>query len=94
MIYYIVVNEWNYPTESGRDIIGDFDTIEEAEKVAYSQCSQEMENFAVVNHNEFYEQGSGKIVGEDGECRGYILNSSPHEELNMTFQSIIIKREL
>ena len=23
MEYYIVINEWNYPTESGREFIGD-----------------------------------------------------------------------
>ena len=25
MKYYIVVNEWKYPTETGREIVGDFD---------------------------------------------------------------------
>ena len=32
MIYYLVLNEWNYPFESGREILGDFDTLEEAEQ--------------------------------------------------------------
>ena len=31
MKYYIIITEWNYPTESGRDIIDTtFDTRQEA----------------------------------------------------------------
>jgi hypothetical protein len=32
--YYIVVTEWLYPTESGRDLCGDYDTYEQAMEVA------------------------------------------------------------
>jgi hypothetical protein len=32
--YYVVVTEWLYPTESGRDLCGDYDTYEQALEVA------------------------------------------------------------
>jgi hypothetical protein len=95
MTYYIVVNEWNYPTESGRDIIGDFDTIEEAEQVASQQVEEERDNFLLVNKGEIYEAACGRMI-EDflGPTTCYCLHSSPHEEEDMWFQSIIIKREI
>ena len=92
MEYYILVNEWNYPTESGRDIIGDFDTREEAAQEAESQYKAEYDNFLDVNHGEIYQMACGKDVNHLGETIGYSLHSSSIEEEDFFFQSVIIKR--
>lgn len=94
MKYYIVVNEWLYPTESGRDIIGDFDTLEEAEQVAAQQVEEERDNFLLVNNGEIYEQACGKVVDENFNTIGYELMSSQYEEECMFFRSMIIEREV
>ena len=43
--YYIVVTEWLYPTESGREVFNDFDDYDEALETAYSLVKDEIENF-------------------------------------------------
>lgn len=43
--YYIVSEEWLYPTESGRDLVDDFDTYEDALLAAKKKCEEEMYNF-------------------------------------------------
>lgn len=43
--YYIVSEEWLYPTESGRDLVGDFDTYEDALLAAKQKCEEEVYNF-------------------------------------------------
>ena len=45
-LYFMVVSEWNYPTESGRDFECDFDTLEEAKNRAKELCLSERSNFA------------------------------------------------
>lgn len=94
MKYYIVVNEWNYPTESGREIIGDYDTLEEAKAVAKEQYNNELANFLEVNKGAIYENACGEIVDQHLNFMGFILCSSQYETENMTFQSIIIEREI
>ena len=49
MKYYIIVTEWDYPTESGRDIIDDFNTIEMARRVAKEEVDKECNNFLERN---------------------------------------------
>ena len=91
MEYYIVMNEWNYPTTSGRDIVGDYDTCEEAEAVAESEYNEEFSNFLDnVNHN-IDNESSGRMFGEDGDCNGYALRSTQKE---LFFRSVIIRREV
>lgn len=85
MIYYIVINEWNYPTESGRTLIGDYDTLEEAEEVSKNEYEKEYNNFQEVNKGEIYSEACGKT------SEGYMLNSSKYEEENMYFISRIIE---
>ena len=92
MEYYIVVNEWNYPTESGRELIGDFDTREAASKEAECQYKAEYDNFLDVTHGEIYQMACGKDVNHLGETIGYSLHSSSIEEEDFFFQSVIIKR--
>lgn len=85
MKYYIVINEWNYPTEFGRTLRGDYDTLEEAEEVSKNEYEREYNNFLEVNKGEIYSEACGKT------CEGYMLNSSKHEEENMYFISRIIE---
>ena len=46
--YYIVVAEWHYPTESGRDVIADLDTKDEALVSCFELCDDELDNYAQV----------------------------------------------
>lgn len=46
--YYIVVTEWNYPTDSGRDVIGDFDSMDEALVRCFELCDDELDNFGLA----------------------------------------------
>lgn len=89
MKYFIVVDEWNYPTSSGREVIGDYDTLEEAKSVANFEYDNEYSNFIEVN-GETYEEACGEVVGENGESTGFIINSSKNETENMWFYSRII----
>lgn len=93
MEYYIVINEWNYPTESGREFIDDFDTIQEAETCAESECDKELDNF-IEACGDYYREGSGRTVNEYLDCIGYELNSSSDENNNYFFRSAIIMREV
>ena len=45
MKYFVVVEEWNYPCESGRNIVDDFDTYDEALAKSMDMCENEMDNF-------------------------------------------------
>lgn len=86
------MNEWNYPTESGRSIVGDFDDIQDAEYHAKDGCEKEYDNFLENTNREYYREGSGRNVDAYMDCIGYDLNSSSHEEWNFFFRSVIIKR--
>lgn len=44
--YYICMEEWLYPTESGRDFVEEYDTYEEALAKAKECCDSELYNFA------------------------------------------------
>lgn len=46
--YFIVVTEWNYPVESGRDVDTDYDTKEEAVERCKELCEQELPTFSQV----------------------------------------------
>ena len=46
--YYIVVAEWLYPTESGRDVITDFDTKDEALVRCFELCDEELDNYGLA----------------------------------------------
>ena len=106
MIYYLVLNEWNYPFESGREFLGDFDTLEEAEQTCKEQYESEIDTFLEATNGEIYEPACGRLVGDTEdhfpncnfkfeshtECIGYALHSSPDESEDFFFRSIIIKR--
>ena len=93
-IYYIVVNEWNYENNSGREIIGDFDTLDEAERVAEFQYNEEYENFLQNTKGEIYNEACGKVVDSHMNCIGYQLVMSKDENINIHFTSIIIERDI
>ena len=90
MKYYIVFNEWNYPTESGREYVGDYDTREEAETVVTTQGMDEWDNLLKVN-NDIYREASGLYHNNDGTVAGYMIHSSQYEEEDMYFRSYIIE---
>ena len=46
--YYIVVAEWLYPTESGRDVITDFDIKDEALVRCFELCEDELDNYGLA----------------------------------------------
>lgn len=68
--YYIVVEEWNYPCESGRNIVDDFDTYEDALKKCMDMCENEMDNFC---HNIGGDCLNPEELG--GNDKGVILTS-------------------
>lgn len=86
MEYFIVINEWNYPVESGREIVEDFDDIESAIYQTKSECAIELETFEKVcnGHCKF-----GKMVDNYGNTIGFILRKD-----DFFFRSVIIKREI
>ena len=90
MEYYIVVNEWNYPTESGRVIIGDVDDALEAEAIAKEEYEKEYNNFLDNVSGDIWNEGCGRLVNEYMDCVGYTLRSTDGE---LFFRSTIIKRE-
>ena len=92
--YYIVMNEWKYPTNSGRTYIGDYDTEEEAMYHAQEECEGEYDNFLNITNGEYYEKGSGPIYNAYVECEGYAMHSSKDKDNDYYFRSIIIKREI
>ena len=93
MKFYIVFNEWNYPTESGRDYVGDFDTREEAAQAAEAEFEKEWDNFQDVTHG-LYREACGVFNNEQGEIEGYALHSSQWEQEDFVFRSVIIEREI
>ena len=91
MKYFIVTQEWLYPTESGRDLVGDFDTLEEALEVAKELYEEERDNFLKVNKT-ICNMLSGPIMEDEG-IRGYILNST-YKPTNSFFRTVVIEREV
>ena len=68
--YYVLVEEWLYPTESGRDFVEDCDTIEEAVEIATEKCVEEVYNFA---HNCKCDPTTPSTVEEGGKAVGVII---------------------
>ena len=68
--YYIVVEEWLYPTEGGRDYIEDYDTFVEARAKALELVKSELHNFASATG---CEPSAPDEVQEDGRTAGIII---------------------
>lgn len=68
--YFILVEEWNYPTESGREPIDvTFDENEKEDAIAYAHMKvcDEVDNFGKVTnmdigHTDMFDDNSGYIV--------------------------------
>lgn len=72
--YYIVSEEWLYPTESGREIAGDFDTYEEALRQAREMCKDEMFNFADATGCD--PSNPEAFISRDGTQQGVMIADS------------------
>ena len=68
--YFIVVTEWNYPVESGRDVDSDYDTKEDALERCQELCKEEYSNFL-------------KVCGEAHEPRLYYNDNDVIEGVNI-----------
>lgn len=69
--YYLVVEEWNYPTESGRNILDDFDTESDAMDCALKSANFEKQNF--VDNCGDARNIEEMIQLYDNEYPGYII---------------------
>ena len=89
MKYYIIITEWNYPTESGRDIIDTtFDTRQEAEEEARIRLMYEDDNY--YNIMGFSACFTSHI--EDGVIK-YVALTPPLEDCNFYFLIRIVEIE-
>ena len=86
MEYFIVINEWSYPVESGREIVEDFDNIEPAIYQAKSECAIELETFEKVCNGHCEVR---RMVDNYGNTTGFILRKD-----DFFFRSVIVKREI
>lgn len=70
--YYILVEEWNYPTENGREPVGiTFDDKDEALKYARFMCEKEDENYCEATGCDSLP--AGHCVDDENGKEGYIL---------------------
>lgn len=83
--YYIVVTEWLYPTESGRDLYDDYDTYEEALEVARQIVEDERrDNWSEATNTDPY------TIDFSRDSNGYIITAKNGLE-EWWFQAKIIK---
>ena len=68
--YYVVVIEWNYPTETGRDIVADFDSRDEAMAKAFETARDELDNFKQVAGDALSPE---ECEGSNGDVGGVII---------------------
>ena len=104
-MYYIVFTEWNYPTESGRELIDTYDSLIEAEESVKRVGEQEYNNFLDVNKNSLYKEASGFYytfgtvytldpnIHKKIQVGEYALHSSQYEDEDMWFRVRIIPVE-
>ena len=69
--YYIVAEEWLYPTERGRDLVDDFDTYEDALARARELCKDEMFNFAQATRCD--PSNPTAFISPDGSRQGVMI---------------------
>lgn len=94
MKYYIVVNEWNYPDDTGWEIIGSFEHLDVAIKETEYQYKAEYDNFLEATDGKIYKDACGSCADYLGKIVGYSLHSSKDELYDHFFRSIIIEREI
>ena len=64
--YYIVVTEWLYPNESGREVITDFDTKDEALVKCFELCDDELDNYSQVCGDYLTPEQYKDVEGNEG----------------------------
>lgn len=69
--YYILMEEWLYPTESGREYVCDYDNIEDAIRYARKACMAENYNFAHACGCD--PSSPDETVNKDGNTIGVII---------------------
>lgn len=69
--YYILVTEWKYPTETGREIIGDFDSRDEALVRGFELCDDECDNFTQATGCDYL--APEECEGSAGDVGGVII---------------------
>ena len=77
MKYYIVVTEWLYPTESGRDVFYDFDTKEEALSMCAELTRTEKYNFADACK---CDPSPANAVTKNGKTVGFLITDKNGNE--------------
>jgi hypothetical protein len=83
--YYIVVTEWLYPTESGRDLCNDCDTYEQALETARQLVEDERrDNWSEATHTD------PSTIDFNRDSNGYIITDKSGLE-DWWFQAKIIK---
>jgi hypothetical protein len=83
--YYVVITEWLYPTESGRDLGGDYDTYDEALNVARQLVEDECrDNWSEATHTD------PSTIDFNSDSNGYIITDKSGLE-DWWFQAKIIK---
>ena len=70
-VYFLVVQEWLYPTESGRDVESDtYDTKEEALEVCADLVRTEKSNFSDACK---CDPSPANAVTKDGKTAGFVI---------------------
>lgn len=83
--YYVVITEWLYPTESGRDLCGDYDTYEQALNVSRQLVDDECKyNWSEATHTD------PSIIEFNCNSNGFIITDKSGLE-KWWFQAKIIK---
>lgn len=87
MEYYIVMNEWKYPEDTGKVFVGDFDEYMDAQYASKTECAKELHNFEIILNDLAF------LSELHGDNEGYILDPCDINK-EYYFRSVIIKREV
>lgn len=95
-LYYVILTEWNYPTESGHNIYDYYDDLETAKAWVKKIGDNEWNNFLEVCED-IYSEASGfhttnaRVQTNDPydiniiDVPGYSIHSSQYEEYDFWF---------
>ena len=104
-LYYIIVTEWNYPTESGHDIYDYYDSLDVTKAWVEKIGDNEWGNFQEVCED-IYSEASGFYITEarvqtndSNEIKitdvpEYYIHSSRYEENDFWFRVRVIPVEV
>lgn len=84
--YYVVVTEWLYPTESGREVMSDWDTFEEALSECHTLVLEEVYNYCDATNCD------PAPINLNSNQNGYLITDDKGLE-NWWFQAKIIEVE-